>query len=232
MTFERAGPYINNVRKAIRKLPARKVKKEIILVIGTNDVTSKRPIDTITHDYDLLVKEAMLHADKVTPSNIPPGMDNKVTSDKMDTVNGIYHQIANKTKGITFVNHDKNVKYRDGSIDESMLLEGDWFHLSSKGTKKLIDNLSLDARPKTGSGPTNTLINNDSRLQHRDIRGKFLLQPQPGSHMTPPSSLHHGRYTNHHQYFHHSRTLSQSLLMWIILREAGDGQELAIYLTP
>ncbi len=172
MTFENIRPCISNVRKAIRKLPARKMKKEIILVIGTNDVASKRPIDKIAHDCELLVKEATLRADNITLSSIPPRMDNKVTSDRMDSMNEIYYQIADKTDGVTFVDHDKNFKYRDGSIDENMLLEGDWLHLSSKGTKKLIDNLSLDARPKTGSGPTSKWINNDSRVTAQRYMGK------------------------------------------------------------
>jgi len=187
MTFEKAGPYINNITKAIRKLPARKVKKEIILVIGTNDVASRRPVDKIAHDCELLVKEATLRRDKVTLSSIPPRMDNKVDSEKMDTVNEIYHQIADKNDGVTFVDHDNNFKYRDGSIDKSMLLEGDWLHLSSKGTQKIINNLSLDAKPTIGVGPTNKWINNESRVTAQRHKGKYppLATAKPSYDTTP-----------------------------------------------
>ena len=154
MIFERAGPYINNVRKTVKKLPARKTIKEIILVIGTNDLESKKPAEKIAQECELLVQEALVHAEKVTLSSIPPRADNKVDGAKMDTVNAHYYDIAIKS-GATFVDHDKNFKYRDGSIDTSMLLAGDSLHLSTKGTQKFIENLGLDAKPAIPSVPFN-----------------------------------------------------------------------------
>jgi ribA/ribD-fused uncharacterized protein len=181
MKFERAGPYISNMRKTIKKLPARKIKQEILLVIGTNDLASRRPAEKIANECDLLVQEAMIRAEKVTLSSIPPRADGKVDPRKMDTVNEQFYHIAD-SNGIEFVDHDRNFKYRDGSVDKSMLLEGDLLHLSSKGTQKLIDNLGLDAKPAIGSGPTNRW------KPKKTTPGSGLPPPPPPPPTHPPQS--------------------------------------------
>ncbi len=75
--------------------------------------------------------------------------------ERFDEINEHYSNIADTNSDVTFVNHDKNVKYQDSSVDTYMLLTGDLLHLSAKGIQKVIDNRGLDdvARPTICKGP-------------------------------------------------------------------------------
>lgn len=186
MDFQRAGPYIANIRKTIKRLPQRKLKKEIVLVVGTNDAVTKKPAAKIANECELLVQEALLRAEKVTLSSIPPREDDRVNMDRIDEINEHYSNIADTNSDVTFVNHDKNFKYQDSSIDTSMLLAGDLVHLSAKGTQKLIDNLGLGdvAKPTIGKGPRNRWTHSQ---KEGSGQGHEHFQPGTGNPQFEPS---------------------------------------------
>lgn len=154
--FVRAGPYIGNVKKIVKKLPKKKISKEMVFVIGTNDCQSKKQVNKIASDCEELVKEAVVRADSVIVSGIPPRDDNKVDPDKIRDVNDSYRQIAlaYSDQNVKFVDLDDNFKYQGGKVDKSLLHPQDKLHLSHKGTQQLIDSLGLKAKPAIGNGPT------------------------------------------------------------------------------
>ena len=121
------------MRKTIKKLPPRKCKKKIVCVIGTNDAASKKPTERIANECEIMVQEALKRAETVILSSIPPRQDDHVDMEKMDAINEHFRNIAETNCDVEFVNHDKNFKYQDGSIDRSMLSPGDLLHLSAKG---------------------------------------------------------------------------------------------------
>ncbi len=121
-------------------------------MVGTNDPAMKKPAAKIANVCQFLVQKALLRAEKVTLSSIPPREDDQVNMERLDKINEHYSNIADRKRNVTFVKHNKNVKYQDSSVDTSMMLTVDVLHLSAKGTQKLIDNLGLGdvARPTIG----------------------------------------------------------------------------------
>ncbi len=75
--------------------------------MGTNDATSKRPVENIANECELLVLEAVVRAETVVLSSIPPRDDNKVSMDKIDAINEQFRNIAENTEGVEYINHDK-----------------------------------------------------------------------------------------------------------------------------
>ncbi len=123
------------------------------------------------------IQEALIWAEKVTLSSIPPREDDRVNIERLDEINEHYSNIANTNSNVTFVKHDKNFEYQESSADTSMLLTGDLLHLSAKGTQKLIDNLGL------GDVAIPTIGNRWSHSQ-RDISGPSSVNES--KHMRPP----------------------------------------------
>jgi predicted NAD-dependent protein-ADP-ribosyltransferase YbiA (DUF1768 family) len=228
---ERAGPYISNVKKSIKKLPARKCKKKIVCVVGTNDASSKRPVEKIANECELLVLEAVVRADTVLLSSIPPRNDDKVSMEKIDAINEQFRNIAENTEGVEYISHDKNFRYQDGSLDSSMLLP-DQLHLSSKGTKKLIENLGLKEHTisTTGKGPVKKRTNSDRGQSRRQgpfswssqstqmpisnlpwktsssrVQDKPPLRPWPGTKNLP--------HVKHERYFHSGKDVLSNFYM-------------------
>ncbi len=61
---------------------------------------------------------------------------------KIDTLNQIIKIIANE-QDIEFINNHENFRYRNDSVDDSMMLPGDNLHLSNTGIKRILGNLRL-----------------------------------------------------------------------------------------
>lgn len=191
LEFERAGPYINNVKKTLKKKPEKILKKEMIFVIGTNDASTKKPIEKISSDCEELVQEALKRAEKVTLSSIPPRGDDKVENQKRLAINDSFRQIAAANEDrVSYVDNDKNFTYQDSSIDTAML-STDMLHLSSKGTDQLIKNLKLDAKPSKSRFPTHKWAQNNEKHsrsfqnQHHNISSSRPLKKWPGIRNLP-----------------------------------------------
>ncbi len=94
-------------------------------------------------------------------SSISQRDGNKVSMDKIDAINEQFRNIADKTEGVEYINHDYIFRCEDGSIDSSTLMLD---QLSSKETKKLIENLGLKEQTKSTTGNKQMLkkVNNDT----------------------------------------------------------------------
>ena len=145
------GAYIVNIKKKLRATnPKRRKYESVILVVGTNDASSKRPAEKISADFKNLITSAKSIATNVTVSSIPPREDNKVDREKLDTIHQMLIPITNED-GVKFINHDINFRYRDDSVDSNLLL-ADKLHLSTAGVDKLLLNLGLSGKAKARNG--------------------------------------------------------------------------------
>ncbi len=148
------GGKICDVRKRLRKVnPKRQKYKTITLICGTNDNVTKRPIHKIMDDYKSTIQEAKLRAETVVVSSVLPRTDENADMSKIDNVNQLLVTLVNET-GCQFVNQDTNFRYRDDSVDDT-LLSPDGVHLSANGVRKVIGNLKLDDKVESmfGKGP-------------------------------------------------------------------------------
>ena len=150
----------------------RRKYESIVIVVGTNDTSTKRTSEKICADFKALMSTAKSVATSVTISSIPPRDDNRVDPGKRDQVNALLIPIANEEK-VRFVNHDTNFCYRDNTVDASLLLV-DKLHLSTPGVNKLLLNLGLSGKAKARS------------QQHPHQRHPI---PQPVSHSKTIPSL-------------------------------------------
>ncbi len=118
----------------------------IYIVGGTRDAdSSDMPVDKIIEDCTTLVTKAKNLAKEVTVSSVLPRTDRNV-SQRCQEINRALHDICQKTK-VTFVNHDKNFLYQDGSADQSAF-HNDGVHLNDRGLKKLLQNIGLTSTPR------------------------------------------------------------------------------------
>ena len=187
------GAYINTIKKKLRAIKQRKYES-IVLVIGTNDASTKHTPEKICTDFKALISKAKSVATSVTVSSIPPRDDNRVEAGKLEHLNGLLMPIANE-ENVKFANHDTNFKYRDNTVDASLLLV-DKLHLSAAGVNKLLSNLGLSSKAKAKLG-------NQQRTQPRnqsprpvpvgkDIPQLMNMETSPPSNGTTNPVYFHG----------------------------------------
>ena len=151
------GAKINDVKNWLKTINPKKRKyKDIICVCGTNDAVTKKTAEKIARDYDRLLLVAKERAENVHVSSIMPRADDKADLQRIENINMLLTTTATAT-GVTYINNDKNFKYRDDTVDLSLLSSTDKVHLSSLGVTKLLQNLNLQdkARSSFGQGPIN-----------------------------------------------------------------------------
>ena len=116
--------------------------ENLFIVIGTNSCTNETNIDEIKKEMQEMVKVAKEKADNVTLASIPPKNDLDGNMDEIvKQVNAIASDLCEQ-EDVTFVDNDKNFRYRNGESDKDLLNE-DGLHLSQKGASRLISNLGL-----------------------------------------------------------------------------------------
>ena len=121
--------------------------KEIHIVGGTRDIdSSDTPIDSIIEECTALVAKAKNLAKDVTLSSVLPRTDRNV-AERGQKINRALVDICQKANA-TFVNHDKNFMYQDGSADESAF-HNDGVHLNDRGLKRLLQNIGLTTTART-----------------------------------------------------------------------------------
>ncbi len=150
-----SGAKFCEIKKKLKKIkPQRKRYKTITIVCGTNDTATKKPAQKIAEECKDTLQEAKLRSERVILSSVLPRCDAKADPAKIDTLNQLMVTIT-ATEGVSFVNQDQNFKYRDDTMDESLLLPGDCLHPSAAGIKKMLANLELTdrAQPAFGDGP-------------------------------------------------------------------------------
>ena len=171
-----SGAKVSDIRKSIRQINPKKQKfKDMYIVCGTNDVATKKPIDKIGKDFENLIVRAKERSESVHIASITPRNDDDAHKAKLEKMNELLVNIC-RTAEVNFIDNDKNFRYRDGSIDESLLLAGDKLHLSSNGTKKLLSNLGLEGKAKV------TLVNEPRSFWNENGN---VTSPKPAS-MTEP----------------------------------------------
>ena len=116
---------------------------DVTIHVGTNDCSTKFPVDKITDNIREISNQAkrVSRSGCVTFSSITPRIDNVAAAEKSITVNEHMKSIAEET-GCLFVNNQDNFLCRNGDINEE-LLSIDGLHLSKLGTERLINNLKL-----------------------------------------------------------------------------------------
>ena len=138
-----AGAKLYDIRKHLRSLNPRKERfKKIFIVCGTNDCTTKKTSESIVNEFSQTITMAKEKAKEVFVSSVLPRLDEKVETGKINKVNQLLKGQSNSLKAV-FINNDRNFKFQDGSVDETLLLTVDKLHLSPKGSNRLIQNLEL-----------------------------------------------------------------------------------------
>ena len=167
------GAQINTVCKKLGTInPRRKKYDTIITVIGTNDASTKKAPEKICSEFKALLAVVQPLASNVVVSSIPPRDDARVDPGKIDKINQLLVPILNDA-GVRFVNNDTNFRYRDNSLDSSLLL-ADKLHLSSAGVNKLLLNLGISDKAKARQA-----LRPDKRRQYPTPRTNYQQHPTP-----------------------------------------------------
>ena len=182
------GAMIGNLRKQLKAInPKQKRYKDLVIVCGTHDAATNKPVNRIAGDYENLLQIAKERAENVSLSSIIPRLDEKVPSQKMNDLNDQLHTLSTANRA-TFINNDLNFKYADGSADTSLLLEGDKLHLSNQGTLRLLKNLKLTELAKSNMAPT--------PVKRPTVRNELLINdewaapfPIPSEKEVPPGDV-------------------------------------------
>ena len=118
---------------------------DVVVQVGTNDISTKFPMDKIIENMSQIMDTAkhISVTGNVTISGVCPRTDNSDAALKGNDVCDRVQQIC-ADKGCIFVDHRDTFLTRSGdTIDELLLIDG--LHLSSAGTKKLLQNLKLSS---------------------------------------------------------------------------------------
>lgn len=143
-----SGAKIKDVTNILTKHPNNDTKT-ISLVIGSNDCTPDKAVDSIISDYRELIDEAHRVAkDKVTVASLLPRLTGPSYQKKADQVNSKLKDLCD-VRDCSFVNNDSNFRLQNGDIDSSIFSK-DKVHLAVNGLDRLVKNLGLQGkvRPK------------------------------------------------------------------------------------
>ena len=145
------GAKFHDLKKFLKRInPKRKKYTDIVIICGTNDLSTKKPADKIAMNCKSVLQLALERANNVHLSSVLPRNDDKKDHHKLDNLNQLLVTITEELN-VTFTNNSKNFLCQDGSIIETMLLS-DGLHLSQQGVHKLLQNLSLHEKTKTEFG--------------------------------------------------------------------------------
>lgn len=151
-----SGAKVSDIKKSLKQIDPRRMKyKELYIVCGTNDVATKKSAEKIADEFCGLLKHAKERSETVYLASVIPRSDDENHGEKLSKLNALLDGISSDNN-VSLVDNDKNFRYKDGSIDESLLL-ADGLHLTEVGIKKLINNLGLSEKTDftPGAGITN-----------------------------------------------------------------------------
>ena len=134
------GAKYTDVLKKLRK--DTKHYKQITIVCGTNDLSTKMNIEKITDHLQEVLHVAKSKSEKVSLSSILPRLDQAVSESKLNSMNERSETLA-QSLGVNFVNNDMNFKFLNAIPDESLLLP-DGIHLTAAGVSRLLKNIGID----------------------------------------------------------------------------------------
>ena len=138
------GAKIHDITKKLKSY--KKKFRQITIVCGTNDVSSKVNVSAIGDKFRTLLQLATKKSMSVTVSSIPPRLDEAVREEKLKEANKCLATIADELK-VNYVNNDLNFRFKS-DIPDLSLLQIDGLHLTSAGVARLLQNLSLEGGVK------------------------------------------------------------------------------------
>ena len=211
------GAKCHDVLKKLKK--DQKRYRKITIVCGTNDLSTKSDIETITDKFDALIIEAKKWSHEVTISSIPPRLDAVVKQQRLNSMNERLQVIAG-THHVNFVDNDQNFKFMSEIPDESLILT-DGLHLSAKGVNRLLSNLGLNntvkcnlastkVEPEKG-GSDETQAKHKKRPCTKSRNGVTLFFGQDSIfsnlHMSTPICIDGKTYSCNEQYYTYSMAM-------------------------
>lgn len=147
-----SGAKVSDIKKTIKEINPKKEKyNDLYILCGTNDISSKKNTEKIVREFDCLIKCAKSRAKNLHLASIIPRLDDDSHDEKTVEVNRLLKELA-ASATVNFYDNDRNFRYQDGSVDESLISPIDKVHPSISGSKKLLDNLKLLERATTSSG--------------------------------------------------------------------------------
>ena len=185
------GARLSDLKKHLKGInPKKKILKEIHIVCGTNDISTTRPNEKIVQDYKAVLQLATQRAETVHLSSILPRIDGKVDQTRIDTMNLLLVALTNELD-VSFKLHDKNFKFQDDTVDQSLFLVGDGLHLSEQGVIKMLTNLGLKDKCKPDFGRMPAFASqstNKYSFQNGDDDPKQGAWSKPPQKTPPPST--------------------------------------------
>lgn len=147
------GAKFCDIKKKLQSFKNMKYQ-DVTVVCGTNDSSTKKPLDKIKDECQSLLSVAKTKAVNVHICSILPRTDERVDSDRINSLNTDIKDLA-ISEEVHFIDNDNNFKYQDGTTDVS-LLSADGLHLSDLGVKRLLRNVSLEDVAESGLSRPNT----------------------------------------------------------------------------
>ena len=151
---------------------------DIIVHVGTNDCSTKYPLENIMDNMAAIVDLAkhVSVTGHVTLSGACPRTDKPPAADKGVLFNEKVKQLAEDT-GCVYVPHTDNFTCKNGEVNDELLLI-DGLHLSALGTQRLLKNLKIDGkatckrskREQSAPAQYNTAWTQSSRRRDSDVR--------------------------------------------------------------
>ncbi len=133
-TRSKSGATYNDLRQKLTEMEKKPNVKGIYIVGGTRDIGSDVKMDKVIEDCTALIAKAKTITSHVVVSSVLPRSDRDV-SERTRQMNNALITICDDTNA-TFVSHDKNFLYQDGSADESVFYK-DGVHLNDRGLRRL-----------------------------------------------------------------------------------------------
>ena len=155
------GAKFCHVKKHLKAIkPRNKQYKQLLLVCGTNEVSTKKTNEQIVKEVEQTLLLAKERAKEVHLSSVLPRLDDKVEQQKIDALNQLLVPLCNSLN-VKFINNDLNFKYRDNTVDDSLLLPVDKLHLSFQGVTRLLQNCHMQemAKPSMTDTPPKKTAN-------------------------------------------------------------------------
>ena len=138
--ISRGGAKTGDILKCLKEMKDSSYG-DVIVHVGTNDCSTKFPVEKICENLTNIVTQAkrVSRTGCVTLSSITPRIDNPSAAAKSGEVNDGMKRVAEES-GCVFANNQDNFLCRNGEINKELLLL-DGLHLSKLGTERLIKQL-------------------------------------------------------------------------------------------
>ena len=141
--ISQGGAKTGNIRQTLAKTKTDS-HGDIFVHVGTNDCSTKFPVDKIKHNVRNIILESkrVSVTGCITLSAVCPRYDNLDAAAKSKEVNECIESLAVE-EGCTYISHDNHFHYQNGDLNKDLyMLDG--LHLSDSGSKRLLANMSLD----------------------------------------------------------------------------------------